>query len=59
MSLYGLPNAILAQLKNCHVELALRLRSEIQELHPTIPAHSKSKHAPLDAIIVGCSCYIF
>jgi hypothetical protein len=31
-------NAIQAQLKNCHLELLLRLSCKIERLHPTIQA---------------------
>ena len=36
-------NAILAQLKNCHLEL-LRLSCKTERLHPTIQAHWSPKH---------------
>lgn len=45
--LYPSPNSILAQLKNCQLELILHLSSKAQQLHSTIPAHFsvKTQHA--------------
>jgi hypothetical protein len=52
-------NALLAQRKNCHMELLLRLSYKTEQLHSTILAHCLSKHTALDAITVGCSCCMF
>lgn len=52
-------NAVVAQLKKCHLELVPRLSSNIQELHRIIPAHYVVETHPAICHIVGCSCHIF
>ena len=37
---------MMAQLKNFHLDLVLRLRSKIQKVHPTMPEHFSVKTYP-------------
>ena len=53
------PNAILAQLKNFHVELVVRLSSQIYKHYTRQYRHKAlSEHTPLYVTIDRCSCYI-
>jgi hypothetical protein len=54
-STYRSPNVILAQLRNCHVELIERLSwKNIRKYIGQYRHTTESKHTPLDSIIVGC-----